>query len=419
MRPMARGISGGLAALAIGITLRAQAPPTVPAGVDCWIPRVDQGRRDARLEPIRNALQTFEHAIKANEAFTGLMPEPVRMQVWTNLGDGPMWLEVAAYPRQFGATPYWTATGCDIVRTSRNTASYEHPLGLIHVGVNRSGLWEASYFNQSKLKPVRVVSGFPVFEYRWSALATRLELLVITKDGRLPIVPVTLADRLDREAAFLAKRVDEVRTQLAARPPPSVDAVLRPQDAELRRQIEALGAYRASFSADDLRAAWVQHDPQGRDAQELEARVRALSALSPEDQAQVNELGAQARALQRQALTRGTPPEEAARLRDDANMRLQQARAITMAQQGRVAARVTAERNDFAMRLMRPGAAAEASDFKDDPTFWDPSDPGRIQLITVDFSSGDSRATTVAQAAAWMDRVEASFDYAALKAVIR
>ncbi len=120
-------------------------------------------------------------------------------------------------------------------------------------------------------------------------------------------------------------RLEEVRKQLAAKPPASVEAVVQPEQAELRRQVEALRAYRASFSADELRAAWVQHDPQGRDGQELQARVRAIEAMSPEDQAQVNDLGTRARALQRQATTRGTAPEEAARLRNEANDLLQKA----------------------------------------------------------------------------------------------
>jgi hypothetical protein len=187
----------------------------------------------------------------------------------------------------------------------------------------------------------------------------------------------------------------------------------------LLRQVESLRAYRASFSANELGAAWVQHDPQGREGQELEARVRTIEALSPEDQAQVNDLGTRARALQRHAMTRGTAPQEAARLRTEANTLLQQANAIRLAQRSRVAPQVMAVRNDFSMKLIRPGAAADASELKDDPTFYDSSDQNRIQLITVDFSSLSSRETSSAQAKAWMHKVEATFDYAALKALIR
>lgn len=90
-----------------------------------------------------------------------------------------------------------------------------------------------------------------------------------------------------------------------------------------------------------------------------------------------------------------------------------------MAQQQRVEAQVTALRNDFRLRLIRPGDSSQANEFKDDPEFFDLSDPSRIQLITVDFHSIDSRATTPEQAKAWMDRVEATFDFQALKALIR
>jgi hypothetical protein len=68
---------------------------------------------------------------------------------------------------------------------------------------------------------------------------------------------------------------------------------------------------------------------------------------------------------------------------------------------------------------MRPGAAADAREFKDDPTFWDTSDPNRIQLISVDFWNTQSRETSAAEAGAWMDKVEATFDYQALKALVR
>jgi hypothetical protein len=144
-----------------------------------------------------------------------------------------------------------------------------------------------------------------------------------------------------------------------------------------------------------------------------------MEALSPEDQAQVNALGARVRTLQLQARARGVAPEEATRLRNEANEVLHQAQLIQLAQKTRVEAQVRAARDDFAMKLMRPGAAADASEFKDDQTFWDRSDPNRIQLVTIDFSNRLSHETSEAQAKVWMDKVEATFDYQALKALIR
>lgn len=411
---MIRHIILTLAVLGIGVAARAQTSPP-PSGVDCWMPKIEVDRKDPRLEPFRQAMLTVERVVRANQVFMSEMPESVRMQVLTNL-EGALFLDVGAFPREFGTSPYWTPTGCDIKRTGRRTFQYEHPLGLVEVHFNRSG-WEAGFFNQSKLKPIRIVAGFPVFQFR-SAIAV-YEMLVITKDGRLPIIPVTLADALDRQATFLALRLKEVGKLLADNPHASVLAIGRPQEAELHRQIEALRAYRASFADHELRAAWVQHDPQGREAQELEARVRVLEALPPEDQAKDNAIGAHVRALQLQARTRGVAPEEAARLRAEANALLQEGTALRLAQRNRVAAEVMAFRNDFAMRLIRPGAAADASELKDDSSFWDSTDPNRIQLVTVVFHAKDSRVTTVAQAKAWMAKVEATFDYQALKALIR
>lgn len=402
--------------------------PPAPSGVDCWMPKIEVDRKDPRLEPFRQAMLTVERVVRANQVFMSEMPESVRMQVLTNL-DGALFLEVGAFPRQlprqFGTSPYWTPTGCDIKRRGRRTFQYEHPLGLVGVGFNHSG-WDAGFFHQSsraesvgkllKLKPIRIVAGFPVFQYR--TVLRVYEMLVITKDGRLPIIPVTLADALDREAAHLALRLEEERKALAQKPPASVEALKRKVVVELQRQVEALRAYRASFSADELGAAWVQHDPMDN-AQELDARVKALEALSPQEQAQVTDLGTRARALQRQATTRGTTPAEAARLRNEANTLLIEANAIVLAQRTRAADEVAAVRNDFAMRRIRPGAAADARELKDDPSFWDSTDPNRIQLITVDFTSRDSRETTAAQAKAWMEKVEATFDYQALKALIR
>ncbi len=76
-------------------------------------------------------------------------------------------------------------------------------------------------------------------------------------------------------------------------------------------------------------------------------------------------------------------------------------------------------RSDFLLRRDRPGDASDAREYKDDPDFYDKSDPNRIRMILVRFSAGSGRDTSPAQAKAWMDKVEATFDYQALKALIR
>ena len=389
-------------------------------GVDCWMPRWEVGMKNPRWGPMRPALEVVEKAVKSNRAFVSQIPERVRMEISVNGDDGTLGFATTAYPKRWGSTPYWTSTGCNIIASTPSRV-YEHPLGRIVVNFNRGGLWRGDYFNQSGLKPVRRVSGFPVFEYRQSAIGAGYELLMITRGGRLPITPVTLADRLDQEAAFLAKRLDEVRTTPGRKPPASVEVRQHQELDELTRQVSALRAYRATFSADQLRAPWVRDDggPQTPAWRHVEAEVRVLQTLPPTELAHVRELGARARALQLQARTRGTTPDAAATLRQEANTLLNQANALASAQQQRVAAQVAQLRNEYRLQLIRPGDVSEANEFKQDPTFFDDKDPTQIRLITVDFTSFDSPETTAEEAKTWMDSVEASFDYAALQALIQ
>jgi hypothetical protein len=130
-------------------------------------------------------------------------------------------------------------------------------------------------------------------------------------------------------------------------------------------------------------------------------------------------LSTQARALQRQAQARGIDPREAQRLRSEANDLLNQASAIGKAQRDRVEAEAIALNQDFELKLLRPGDVSKATRYKDDPTFYDPSDEGRIKLITVSVRSHFSRETSREQATAWMDKVFNAFDYEALKALLR
>lgn len=53
--------------------------PRASAGVDCWMPKIETGPKDPRLEPIRQAMLTVERVVKENQAFMSQMPERVRM----------------------------------------------------------------------------------------------------------------------------------------------------------------------------------------------------------------------------------------------------------------------------------------------------------------------------------------------------
>jgi hypothetical protein len=428
--------------------------PPAPIGIDCWIPKTEQVPRDAKLAltyaPIRQGMLTAERLVKENEAFTKQVPEGVRMKIFSSVGAGALRFYASAHARQTGPGPSWTTSSCNVSNGDKEPA-----IGRVEVYFNEGLGAPAQYFDTAKVKPARLINGFPVYKVP-GAQGVIMETVVITKDGRIPIVPVTLADRLDKEAESLARRIEDNTKQRASQLETKIDEsaarsayeVIRKTDPaaaerylasvlqavpnarriaeelaqtgkDLQRQVEALRAYRASFSADELRAPWVQGDPNGPDKRQLDARIRALEALSPEDQAQVNALSAQARDLQRRAQVRGIAPQEAAKLRSEANDLSQKANAFTAAQRKRVSPEVADLRYEFDLKLIRPGDAAKASEFKEDPTFYDKSEQSPIQIITVRYSADYSRETTLAQARAWMAKVMETFDYAALKALVR
>jgi hypothetical protein len=58
-------------------------------------------------------------------------------------------------------------------------------------------------FSFTDLKPSRHVAGFPV--YRTATREGPIDDIVITQDGRLPVIPVTLGDQLDSLTEFARK----------------------------------------------------------------------------------------------------------------------------------------------------------------------------------------------------------------------
>lgn len=377
-----------------------------PSSVDCWMAKRENFPKDTRLAPLRQALLTVERIIKANENFIPQIPEGVRMGIVSD----KLRLSVSAFPRQAGPYPQWTKNACDVL-----DGKHAATIGTVEVVFNGGLSKPASSFRE--LKPDHYVAGIPV--YRTTTKWGNIDDVVITLDGRLPITPVTLIERLDKLTENLTNNLESVRRELTVEKRPPVLEIHRQREAELRRQLDVMRAYRASFSASELQAPLVVGDMQGPESREVDARVKALEALSAEDQAQVNLYGTQARALQRQALTRGLAPAEAARLRGEATDLLQKASALVSAQHKRVEAEVTALRSDFLLKLNKPGDVSQATQFKDDENYYDAKDPTRIRMIVVHFSAGASRETPYAKAKAWMDKVEGGFDYAALKALIR
>jgi hypothetical protein len=66
---------------------------------------------------------------------------------------------------------------------------------------------------------------------------------------------------------------------------------------------------------------------------------------------------------------------------------------------------------------LRPGPADRAMGVKPDPAFPDPTQPNQIQAIAISFSEDPDPKQV--ERRAWQQKVKASFDYAALSALLK
>ena len=259
--------------------------------------------------------------------------------------------------------------------------------------------------------------GYPEYDNR----------VVITKDGRLPWIPQTLADKLDAEGKrrrdklaewqktrSQMKVMDEAAAQktyemLKKSDPAGAEKFLADmksqaeelkrlqQDvypantAQLEKEVKDYEQYRASFTADELRAPAVWGDPSGAGAKAGRRHRGAPGSAAG-----------------------GAGPDRCAS-RD--NERAAKMRTIRQRHMESVSNRMADLRAQYDLTNLKPGTAEDAMSFKRDPAFPDFTNPNRIQVITVIFSYDPDPKQV--ERRAWQTRVKETFDFAALAALIK
>lgn len=140
--------------------------------------------------------------------------------------------------------------------------------------------------------------------------------------------------------------------------------------------------------------------------------------LSVSDQQQADALGLESRNLERQAQaeTRNKNTDEAARLRARSNELAVKVREIRQGHLARTAPLIIDALAAYDLKNLQPGPAERATRAKRDPSFPDTSTPNRIQVIAVLFSFGPKPSGARLD---WETQTKASFDFAALAAMLR
>ena len=375
----------------------------------CWAPAVNE---DAGMSPrfagLRQAMLAAEGIVKKNAAFVAPL-EPVRWRSTLSAGpsaEGGARIHIKVVPeRKLDGMRLWTADCGVIPQVDRIGGA----ISQISVFFNLNPVINAT---GAPPKLTGRVGGFPEYEH-W---------VLITKDGRLPWIPVTLADKLDAEGEKRERALADWKREITSKKAPDPAAMQQTyemlkksdpagadkflastretreelerlqrdiyplQTASLERQLDAYRRYRAALSPEALRSAAVFGDPTGEGRKKLDARIAELRALTAADE-------------------------------QEAKANPAKARAIRQAHMERAAPLITEAMANYDLTNLQAGPAERAMAVKQDPTFPDYKDPNRIQMIAIIFSE-DPDSKNV-ERRAWQQRVKETFDYAALAAMVK
>ena len=383
----------------------------------CWAPRVDE---DAAANPkfaaLRQAMIAAEDLLKKNTAFMAALV-PVRYRSSLSAGpfeDGGARIHVKVVPeRKIDGSRLWTGE-CGVIPQLDRIGGAISQISVFFNSDARGPMISPTGLGP---KQTGTVAGYP--EYNgW---------VLITKDGRLPWIPQTLADKLDAEGARRKEKFAEwnkTRAGMKSMDPAAMrkayEAVKKtdPAGAEkmladfkaqgeelarrqkdvyplttaaLEKQVKDYETYRASFTAAQSCEPAVWGDTSGEGKRKLDAEIAALQRLSPEEQREMDTLNREKRAPEARAVA-STPhgARVAADERCDRAVRLDEHQART--------------------RRSRDGRQA-GSDLPRS------KQPSRIQAIAISFSR-DPDAKQV-ERRAWQQKVKETFDFAALAAFIK
>ncbi len=415
------------------------------AQVQCWAPRQNEGPvTDKRWARHLKAMSAAETLLKQSQEFLN-SPVPVRLRTTmaTNrYQPNDSRLIVQAYPEQTSLGIEIWQGACGISPDADRVAG---SIGKISIVFNH--LSKDMFMGQDEIPELTgMIGGYP--EYNgW---------VLISKNGRLPWIPQTLGDRLDRVGAVRERALADWRNARALRKAP--DQAMIERTAALRRKTDPAGAdqyvenmrrltadlqraqtkdaareahltkllnesraYRALFTAQQLAMPAVWADSNDSARQVMETQIVELQELSADEQQRVGDIREQSRDLEREAMA---SDKEAVvlRLRTQAMDLLQDADQIRSDHRERAALEEDALRGAYELTNLKPGLAEHALAYKMDPTVPNRNQPGKIHVIVVSIVTlaEEDILQRPEQAArkAWLDRVKGALDYAALAALL-
>ncbi|HYD63506.1 MAG TPA: hypothetical protein VEC35_24335 [Noviherbaspirillum sp.] len=420
-----------------GILAAAALPAS--AQTECWVKRVEYAdMRAPKFATYAKALLAAEKLIAKNQAFLDT-PVPVRMRTTISAGEIGAGLWVYPFPEKTEYSKVWIKGKCEVYPASDTIGAMIGGAGVVF----NSGLDERFFAGHGQGMPKYdgTVAGYPIYN-GW---------VVMTRDGRLPWVPQTLADRIDREGAAREKKLAEWKADMARNRKPDQSALLSAYEmikktdpagaekmmeqikesgeeharlqaevyprilAQLEKSVASYRRHRASFSPEELAAPAVWTDTSGEGRKKVDAAARQLRTLPAERKQEIDALSHQNRQLTRQMqdATRAKDTKLAEQLRAEIAVLARKARAIKQQHEEQVAMQIADLNDEYALAHLKPGAKEQALAYKPDSAFLKP-DPSRISLILVRFESKGERDGR----GDWIKRAQENFDFAELAALL-
>ena len=369
----------------------------------CWTPRVaENAAAKSKWAAQRQMVIAAEAILKQDAAFLAA-PVPVRFR--STLGAGPnndsgAQMQVKVVPeRRPDGFRVWGTGPCEVIPQIDRIGGAIFQVSIFFNTDPRVNLIGAS---GEAPKLTGRVTGFPEYD-NW---------VVITKGGRLPWIPQTLADKLDAEGARRRKVLEEWKRDRAVKSDAGT--------AEPEKQVKDYEAYRASFTPEQLRAPAAWADPTNEGKRKLDAQIASLQRLTVEEQRTVDSWGQESRALERQAQVEAVKNKnaaDAARLRTQANDLANKVRALRQAHMDAASPLIADALAQYQLTNLKPGSAADAISVKPDPAFPDFTDLNRVQLITISFAGDTDPREAVRRA--WQQKAKEAFDFTALAAMLK
>ena len=383
----------------------------------CWAaPIIEDAAASPRFGGLNQAMTVVEEILKRNPAFVAPL-EPVRWRSSKSAGpleEGGARIHIKVVPeRKLDGTRLWTSD-CGVIPQLDRIGGAISQISVFF-NVDPRGYLIGSTGAVPKL--TGRAGGFSEYD-NW---------VLMTKDGRLPWIPVTLAEKLDVEGEKRERALADWKKRMAGMKMPDEAATLKTYEmlkksdaagadkflasarqqrdelarlqrdvyplqlASLERQLQEYREYRASQSPEALRSPAVRGDISGDGKRQLDADVARLRAIPLAAQQQINALSKQGRA--------------------------QEARALRQAHAERSAPLIADAIARYDLTNFRAGPAERAISVKPDPSFPNFKEPNRIQLIALMFSMDPNPRNT--ERREWQQRVKDTFDYTAVAALLK